>query len=148
VGQRAAEPAQRPVERQHQARERPVDQRQHDPVATPGQPGAPQPRPAAGDERPVGEVPLHPQARLRQPRPRPPTVPLPPGPLRPRDRPPRRPLRAWQPIASSRSCALSARIHPRERSTHSAILSANGSTHGRARRRDGNPPPARWRSST
>ncbi len=52
------------------------------------------------------------------------------------------------PIATRRSCALSARIFPRERFTHSSIFSANPSTLGRTRLAAGSPPPASSRART
>ena len=48
---------------------------------------------ALGHDRSVPVIPLQPQPRLRDPRPRPPTMLVPPTPLRLRDRPPRRAIR-------------------------------------------------------
>src|SRR6266581_4291010 len=71
-----------------------VPNRQHDSEAAPGQPGAPQPRFEPVDQRPVGVVPLKPQTRLRQPRPKPPSVASSIRRLGLGDSPPRRALRA------------------------------------------------------
>ena len=94
IGRRAAKRPQRPIKRHHHRRHRPIPQREHDAKPRPGQPRAEQHGRPAGDRRPVAVVPLHPQPRLDRPRPEPATVLGPPRPLRRRDRPPRRALRA------------------------------------------------------
>ena len=93
VGRDAIEPPQRPVQPDHHRRQRLVAQRHHHPIPRPRQPRAEQHRPGAGDHRPVAIVPLQPQPRLRDPRPRPPPVLLAPPALGLRDRPPGRALR-------------------------------------------------------
>ncbi len=93
VGRRPAERAQRPIERHHHRRRRLVPQRQDDPVARPRKPRAEQHRRPSADDRPVAVVPLHPQTRLNDPRPRPPAMPGAPAPLRVGDRATRDALR-------------------------------------------------------
>ncbi len=94
VGRRATERTQRPVQPDHHRRQRLVTQRHHNPEPRPRQPCAEQHRLATIDDRPVAVVELHPQARLRRPRPRHPPVLAPPPTLRDRDPPPRRARRA------------------------------------------------------
>ncbi len=93
VGRRPAERAQRTVQRQHDRRHRAVAQRQHDAVARPRKPRAEQHRRPARHQGPVAVVPLHPQAGLNDPRPRPPAVLGAPPALGIGDRPPGRALR-------------------------------------------------------
>ena len=93
VRRRGPKRSQRPIERHHHRRHRLIPQRQHDPKARPRQPRAEQHRRPAANLGPVAIVPLHPQPRLRDPRPIPPPMPLPPAALGLRDRPTRRSLR-------------------------------------------------------
>ena len=94
VGRDATHLAQHPIQTEHHARQRPVDQRHDHPVARPGQPRAQQRRAPPADHRPIAIVELQPQPGLRDPRPRPPAMLGPPRPLRASDRPPRRAFRA------------------------------------------------------
>ena len=93
IGRRPTEHPQRPVQRHHHRRRRLVPQRQHHPEPAPRQPGAEQHRRPARDDRPVTVVPLHPQARLDDPRPCAATVLGTPAALRVGDRAARRALR-------------------------------------------------------
>ena len=93
VGRNRAHHPQRPVQPDHHRRQRLIAQRHHHPKPRPGQPRAEQHRSAAGNLRPVAVIPLQPQSRLRDPRPRAPPMLLPPATFRLRDRPPRRPIR-------------------------------------------------------
>ena len=97
VGQRirrhAIHGTQRPIQADHHAGQRLVAQRHHHPKPRPRQPRAEQHRAHPGDLGPVAVIPLQPQPRLRDPRPRPPPVLVAPPALRSRDRPPRRAIR-------------------------------------------------------
>ena len=93
VGRRAAERAQRAVDRHHHRRHRPIAQRDHDPEPRPRQPRTEQRRRPAADDRAVAIVPLHPQPGLGHPRPCPPPMLGTPPPLGVSDRPPGRALR-------------------------------------------------------
>ena len=94
IRRRATEHPQRAIQRHHHRRHRLVAQRHHHPEPRPRQPRAEQHRPAAVDPRPVAIVPLHPQPWLRDPRPRPPAMLLPPPALGLSHPPPRRPRRS------------------------------------------------------
>jgi hypothetical protein len=94
VGRRAAEQAQRPVQRHHHRRKRLVPQRQHDAKARPGKPGAEQQRPPPAHHGAIAIVPLHPQTRLGHPRPCPAAVLAPEAPLGLGDRAPGGALRS------------------------------------------------------
>ena len=93
VGGTGPEHAQRPVQAHHHRRQRLVTQRHHHPEPAPCQPRAEQHRRPPRDLGSVAVVPLHPQPRLRDPRPRPPAMLATPPPLGLRNPPARRPLR-------------------------------------------------------
>nr|SBO96660.1 hypothetical protein BN4615_P6176 [Nonomuraea gerenzanensis] len=67
IGRRATELPQRRIQAGRDRRQRLVQHRDDHPEPRPGQPRAPQPRPAARDLRAVSPIPLHPQPRLGNP---------------------------------------------------------------------------------
>ncbi len=93
VGRNPIDQPQRAVQADHQRRHRLITQRHHHPKPAPRQPRAEQHRPHARHLGPVPVVPLQPEPRLRDPRPRPPPVLLTPPPLGGRHRPSRRAIR-------------------------------------------------------
>ena len=133
INRHPADPPQHHVQARDQRRQRPVPHGQHHPEPRPRQPRAEQQRPPRQPVRPrhhraLAPVPLQPQPRLSDPRPVRPAV----HPARHRAfaaATARRVVRSFpvNPIAASRSCTMSARTLPSERSTHSSTLPRNGS---------------------